>query len=96
MVDLRAGFALHPNLDRDRFAREPLALRQNRHALDHVAQLARVARPGVAFEHRKDGVVELFRLEVIARAEIFEEIFREQADIVRALSQARARESAPR
>ena len=34
-------------------ARQPLARRQDRHALDHVAQLAGIARPAVAFEQRR-------------------------------------------
>src|SRR5471030_2954544 len=80
---LRAAPGSPPN----RLAGQPFALRQNGHALDHVAQLARVAGPEVGLEQREDRLIQHFRLEVVARAEFFQEIDGEQADVVRPLAQ---------
>jgi hypothetical protein len=60
-----------------------------RAALDHVSQLARVARPGIAFEERVDGVVQRLGLEIVAGAEFLEEILGQAADVLRALAQTR-------
>src|ERR1039457_2127296 len=54
----RTRLALHAHFHRDGIARQPLGLRQNRHALDHVAQFARVARPAVALEQREYALVQ--------------------------------------
>ena len=58
---LRPRLALHPHLHRNRVARQPLAGGQDRHALDHVAQLARIARPAVALQHREHRLVQHLR-----------------------------------
>src|SRR5260370_560035 len=50
----RARVLGHPNLHRHRLHREPVTLRQNRHALDGVLQLARIPRPAVAPKNTKN------------------------------------------
>src|SRR5262249_20152693 len=84
---LGAGFALHADFDGDGIARQTVAGGEDGHALDYIAELSGIARPGVAFEHREDGLIEKFAFEVVARAEIFEEVFGEQLDIVRTLAE---------
>ncbi len=61
--------------------------REDGHALDHVAELAGVAGPGVAFEQGAGFVVHGARAEVVAGAEIFEEVECQGADVLRALAQ---------
>src|ERR1039458_3914703 len=82
-----AGFALDADLDGDGIAGEAVALGQDGHAFDDVSELARVAGPGVGVEQGKDGFVEHLAAEIIARAELFQEIFGQQADIVGTLAE---------
>src|ERR1017187_469705 len=84
---LRAGFALDADLHGDGIAGEAVALREDGHAFDDVAEFARVAGPGVAVEQGKDGFVEHLAAEIIAGAELFQEIFGEQADVVGTLAE---------
>ena len=60
-------FRLEPDFQRHRIRLNDVAGGQNRHALDDVAQLARVAGPGVRLQDREHGIVDPLRPEVVAR-----------------------------
>src|ERR1039458_5332205 len=79
---LGAGFALDADLHGDGIAGKAVALGEDGHAFDDVAELAGVAGPGVGVEQGKDGFVEHLAAEIVAGAELFEEILSEEADIV--------------
>ena len=66
-----------------------IARAQDRHALDGVAQLADVARPVVALEQRQHVLVDGLGAEVVAGAELAEEVGRQVADVLRPLAQRR-------
>src|ERR1035438_1931799 len=78
---------MEADLAEDGIAGETVALREDGHAFDDVAELAGVAGPGVGVEQGKDGFVEHLAAEIIARAELFQEIFGQQADIVGTLAE---------
>jgi len=69
-VPLRAGAARDADLDRHRLAVDLIAARQNRHALNGVAQLADVARPRVILKRLKHVAGQPLGLEIIARAKL--------------------------
>ena len=85
-----------PDLERNRLHGDAIAARENRHALDDVSQLAHVARPVVALEHGHDVRIDLARAEVVARAELGEEVGDELADVLRGARAAPARGSGRR
>src|ERR1022692_3532333 len=82
-----AGFALDADLHGDGIARKAVALREDGHAFDDVAEFAGIAGPGVAVEQGEDGFVEHLTAEIIAGAELFQEIFGEETDIVGTLAE---------
>src|SRR4051794_14625108 len=68
------------------------ARRQDRRALDHVAQLADVPRPAVVFEHAHRLLIDAGDVLLIARVEFVDERLDEQRQIVLALAKRRQAE----
>ena len=73
-----------------------VALAQDRRALDHVAQLAHVARPGVPVERRPSPRRERRGAPADAPARVDEEVLDERGDLLAPLAQRRAARCAAR
>src|SRR6187401_2036461 len=78
-----------PYLQRYRRDGDAIVRRQNRHALDHVPELAYVPRPVVFRQHVNDVGVQRLGTEVVARAVLGEKVRRELAEVLNALAQRR-------
>ena len=86
----------HPHFQRHDVRRDAIAGRQDRHALDDVAELADVAGPGVALEQRASDVgVDRARPDVVAGAELRQEVGHERPDVLRPLAQRRHADRKP-
>src|SRR5438105_4882587 len=85
----RSRFLLQFELERYRAGVQRIAMRQDRHPLHHIPQLARIARPLVLLERLPDFGLEALPAEAIADAEVVEEVLGHGADVLQPLPQSR-------
>src|SRR5438552_9518250 len=88
-IGTRSGVLGQADLDRHRVGSEAIARGENRHALDDVAQFARVSGPEIFLKYLVSFFFYLLGMKVVAGAEIFQEIVRHGGDVVRSFPQRR-------